>query len=64
MDNIDFNSNFIFGNLLDFVSFLAEILHKAISAKDITINVFEIILEAVGKRMGLSVNADQLKSLI
>ena len=65
MDIIDFNSNFMHGDLVYFVASLAEIINKAISSKDINfINNFEIISEATGKRMGLSVNANQLKVLM
>ena len=65
MDNIDFTSNLIFGNPIYFIAFLAEVINKALTYKENSdINIFEIISEAAGKRMGLSVNAEQLKSLI
>ena len=48
-----------------FIAFLAEVINKALIYKENSdINIFEIICEAAGKRMGLSVNAEQLKSLI
>ena len=65
MDNIDFASNLMFGNPIYFIAFLAEVINKALTYKENSdINIFEIISEAAGKRMGLSVNAEQLKSLI
>ena len=65
MDNIDFTSNLMFGNPIYFIAFLAEIINKALTYKENSdINIFEIISEAAGKQMGLSVNAEQLKSLI
>ena len=65
MDNIDFTFNLMFGNPIYFIAFLAEIINKALTYKENRdINIFEIISEAAGKRMGLSVNAEQLKSLI
>ena len=68
MDNIDFTSNFMFGNPIYFVAFLAEVINTALSVKDkvenSSLNIFEVISEAAGKRMGLSVSAEQLKSLI
>ena len=65
MDNIDFASNLMFGNPIYFIAFLAEVINKALTYKENSdINIFEIISEAAGKRMGLSVNAVQFKSLI
>ena len=47
------------------ITFLAEVINKALTCKENSdISIFEIISEAAGKRMGLSVNAEQLKSLI
>ena len=47
------------------IAFLAEVINKAPTCKENSdISIFEIISEAAGKRMGLSVNAEQLKSLI
>ena len=47
------------------IAFLAEVINKALTCKENSdISIFEIISEAAGKRMGLSVNAEQLKSLI
>ena len=63
--DIDFTSNLMFGNLIYFIAFLAEVINKALTYKENSDrNIFEIISEAAGKRMGLSVNAEQLKSLI
>ena len=65
MDNINFTSNLMFGNPIYFIAFLAEVINKALTYKENSdINIFEIISEAAGKQMGLSVNAEQLKSLI
>ena len=47
------------------IAFLAEVINKALTCKENSdISIFEIISEAAGKRMGLSVNAEQLKSNI
>lgn len=65
MDKIDFNSNLMFGNPLYFVAFLAEVINKTLTCKENSdFNIFEIISDAAGKRMGISVDADQLKFLI
>ena len=47
------------------IAFLAEVINKALTCKENSdISIFQIISEVAGKRMGLSVNAEQLKSLI
>ena len=68
LDQIDFNSNLMFGNPVCFIAFLAEIINSALSAgkneDNASINIFEIIADAAAKRMGLSISAEQLQSII
>jgi len=59
---MDFSS-LLFGYPVAFLAFLAEVIKQTILAKDIndTIDVSQIITEAAGGRMGLPVDAEQLK---
>ena len=52
----------MFGNPIYFIAFLAEVINKALTYKENSdINIFEIIFEAAGKRMGLSVKCRTVK---
>ena len=66
MNEVDFSSNFMFGNPIYFLAFLTEVINHTILATkaDKNININEIISESAGKRIGIPINIDQLKSLI
>jgi len=61
-EQIDF-SGLLFGNPVTFLAFLAEVIKQTILARDKheNIDVCQIITEAAGGRMGLPVDAEQLK---
>jgi len=62
---MDFSS-LLFGNPVTFLAFLAEVIKRTILATDRndTVDVCQIITEAAGGRMGLPVDAEQLKSFL
>ena len=64
-EQIDFSS-LLFGNPVTFLAFLVEVIKQTILAKDRNenIDVCQIITEAVGDRMGLPVDAEQLKIVV
>ena len=66
MSEVDFSSNFIFGNPIYFIAFLTEVINQTIACKDEnkSIDVFQIILDAAGRRMDLPVDINQLKHTI
>ena len=66
MNKVDFSSNFMFRNSIYFLAFLTEVINHTILATkaDKNINIYEIISESAGKRIGFPINLDQLKSLI
>ena len=66
MDEVDFSHNFMFGNPIYFLAFLTEVINRTILATkaDKNINIYEIISESAGKRMGIPIDIEQLKSLI
>jgi len=53
------------GNPVLFLAFSADVINQAISVKEKNepIDLFKIITDAAGGRMGLPVEADQLKAL-
>ena len=61
-EQLDFSS-LLFGNPVTFLDFLAEIIRQTMLAKDNnkSIDVCQIISKAAGDRMGLPVDAEQLK---
>ena len=61
-EQTDFSS-FLFCNPVTILAFLTEVIKQTILAKDNNedIDVFQIIIEAGGGRMGLPVDAEQLK---
>jgi len=61
-EQIDFSS-LLFGNAVTLLAFLAEVIKQTILARDKneSIDVCQIITEAAGCRMGLPVDAEQLK---
>ena len=65
MDQVNFCDNFMFGNPLYFIAFLTEVINQTILAKDAEkpIDVYEIISSSAGKRMGIPIDIDQLKSM-
>jgi len=64
-EQIDFSS-LLFGNPVTFLAFLVEVIKQTILAKDRNenIDVCQIITKAVGDRMGLPVDAEQLKIVV
>ena len=66
MDDIDFCNNFMFGNPIYFIAFLTEVINRTIMATkaDKGVNIYEIITESAGKRMGIPIDIEQLKSMI
>ena len=66
MDEIDFSNNFIFENPIYFIALLTEVINQTIACKDQkkTIDVFQIISDVSGRRMGLPVDIHQLKDII
>ena len=66
MDGIDYSSNFTYGNPLLFLAFIADVIKKTIFLKDADqpIDIFKIIPDVAGGRMGIPVEADQLKNLM
>ena len=66
MDEVDFTSNFMFGNPIYFIAFLTEVINQTIACKDQNkmIDIFQIISDAAGRRMGLPVDIHQLKNII
>ena len=66
MDDIDFCNNFMFGNPISFIAFLTEVVNRTIMATkaDKDVNIYEIITESAGKRMGIPIDTEQLKSMI
>ena len=66
MDEVDFSHNFMFGNPIYFLAFLTEVINRTILATkaDKNINIYEIISESAGKRMGIPIDIEQLKSMI
>lgn len=65
MDEIDFTNNFMFGNPIYFIAFLTEVINQSILAREAneSINIYEIISESAGKRMGIPIDVEQLKSM-
>jgi len=66
IDQIDFSENFMFGNPLYFIAFLTEAITQTISAKEKNqeIDILQIIQRSAGRRMGLPIDIEQLKSMI
>ena len=66
MDDIDFCNNFMFGNPTYFIAFFTEVINRTIMATkaDKDVNIYEIITESAGKRMGIPIDIEQLKSMI
>ena len=66
MDDIDFCNNFMFGNPIYFIAFLTEVINRTIMATkaDKDVNIYEIITESAGKRTGIPIDIEQLKSMI
>ena len=66
MDEVDFTSNFMFANPIYFIAFLTEVINQTIACKDQnkTIDIFQIISDAAGRRMGLPIDINQLKNII
>ena len=66
MNEVDFSSNFMFGNPIYFIAFLTEVINQTTACKDEnkSIDVFQIISDAAGRRMGLPVDINQLKNMI
>ena len=66
MDDIDFCNNFMLRNPICFITFLTEVINRTIMAKkaDKDVNIYEIITESAGKRMGIPTDIEQLKSII
>jgi len=65
MECVDFTTNFPFGNPLLFLTFSAQVISETISTKDRNqpVDIFKIITDAVGGRIGLPVDAEQFKTL-
>jgi len=63
-EQLDFSS-LLFGNLVTFLAFLADVIRQTMLAKDNneSIDVCQIITKAAGDREGLPVDADQLQLL-
>ena len=66
MNEVDFSSSFILGNPIYFIAFLAEVINQTIACKDEnkSIDVFQIISDDAGRRMGLPVDINQLKNMV
>ena len=66
MDKVDFANNFMFGNPIYFVAFLAEVISLTLVAKDETktIDIYNVISQSVGKHLGILIEPEQLKSMI
>ena len=66
MYDIDFCNNFMFGNPIYFIAFLTEVINRTTRATkaDKDVNIYEIITESAGKRMGIPIDIKQLKSII
>ena len=66
MDEVDFTSNFMFGNPIYFIAFLTKVINQTIACKDQnkTIDIFQIISDAAGRGMVLPVDINQLKNII
>ena len=66
MDDIDFCNKFMFGNPIYFIASLTEVINRTIMATkaDKDVNIYEIITESAGKRMGIPIDIEQLKSMI
>ena len=66
MNEVDFSSNFMFGNPIYFIAFLTEVINRTIACKDEnkSIDVFQIISDVAGRRMDLPVDINQLKNMI
>jgi len=65
MEYVDFTTNFPFGNPLLFLAFLAQVITETISTKDRNqpVDIFKILNNAAGGRIGLPVDAEQPKTL-
>ena len=65
-DEVDFSHNFMFGNPIYFLAFLTEVINRTILAAKAnkSINIYEIISESAGKRMGIPIDIEQLKSMM
>ena len=65
MDQIDFSDNFMFGNPISFIDFLTEVINQTIIAKEANkrIDIHQIISESAGKRMGIAIDNEQLKTM-
>jgi len=63
--NNEEDSGAVLGNPLLFLAFLADVIKQTITAKDnnAPVDVFEIITEAAGGKMGIPIDAEQLKFL-
>ena len=61
-EELDYSS-LLFGNPVTFLAFLAEVIRQTMLAKDNneSIDLCQIITKAAGDRMGLPVDADQLR---
>ena len=66
MDEVDFFNSSTFVNPIYFRSFLTEVTKQSVACKDQnkTVDVFQIISDAAGRRMGLPVDINQLKNII
>lgn len=64
MGNFDF-SNFMFGNPLNFIAFLTEVIQQTISFQNSneTVDILKIISDSAEKRMGIPIDMEQLKNL-
>ena len=65
MHEVNFTSNFMFGIPIYFIAFLTEVINLTIACKDQnkTIDIFQIISDAAGRRMGLPVDINQLQNI-
>ena len=64
MDKSDF-SDLMFGNPLNFIAFLTEVIQQTISSQNSneTVDILKIISDSVEKRMGIPIDMEQLKNL-
>ena len=56
----------MFRNPIYFIAFLTEVINRTIMATkaDKDVNIYEIITESAGKRTGIPIDIEQLKSMI
>ena len=66
MDEIDFFNIFMLGNPIYFIKFLTEVIYQTIACKNQnkTIDVFQTISDAAGRRMSLPVGINQLRDIV